>query len=92
MPYRVPDTFFDDMENIIITKARSQRHRHLILRIIYRNMAVAAVLALLFVIGDSRRFQPANDISEITQAFDNLSDIDQSYLLETYNDDIFINE
>lgn len=92
MPYRVPDTFFADVEDEIITKTHVRHKRHNILRITYRSIAVAVTLALLFVIGYPDTFKHKIDFAEIAQAFDNLSDADQSYLLEIYQDDIFINE
>ncbi len=92
MPYRVPNTFFDDVENEIIAKTQIRHKKHNILKIMYRSIAVAATLALLFVVGNPDSFKHKTDFAEIAQAFDNLSDADQSYLLEIYQDDIFINE
>lgn len=92
MPYRVPDTFFDDMKNTIIINARSRQNRHNILRITYRSIGAAATLALILIVGSLGISGHETDFTEIAQAFDNLSDADQSYLLEIYQDDIFINE
>lgn len=93
MPYRVPNTFFDDVENEIIAKTQVRQKKHNILKIMYRSIAVAAKLALLFVVGNPDTFKhKKTDFAEIAQAFDNLSGADQSYLLEIYQDDIFINE
>lgn len=92
MPYRVPNTFFDDVENEIIAKIQIRHKRHNLLKIMYRSIAVAATLALLFVVGNPVSFNHKTDFAEIAQAFDNLSDADQSYLLEIYQYDIFINE
>lgn len=92
MPYRVPDTFFEDVENEIIAKAQKRHRKHNILKIMYRGVAVAAALALLFIVGNPGAFSHKTDFAEIAQAFDGLSDADQSYLFEIYQDDIFINE
>lgn len=93
MPYRVPDTFFADVENKIIAQTCSRRDsRRNVFRIIYRSIAVAATLALFFIVGNPGMTSKKTDFAEIAQAFDNLSDADQSYLLEMYQDDIFINE
>lgn len=92
MPYSVPDTFFDDFENKIMAKAVSVRKRHKILKIIYRSIAVAASLALIVVAVSQYKMTQNTDFSEIDLAFDNLSEADQAYLIEVYQEDIFINE
>lgn len=95
MPYRVPNTFFDDVENEFIVKIQIRHKSHNLLKIMYRSIAVAATLALLLlfvVVGNPVSFNHKTDFAEIAQAFDNLSDADQSYLLEIYQYDVFINE
>lgn len=92
MPYRVPDTFFDDVENTIMINMRKRQNRRNVFKIFYRIIAVAATLALLLVIGSPDTTKHKTDFAEIAQAFDNLSEADQTYLLEMYQDDIFINE
>lgn len=92
MPYRVPDTFFDDVENTIMIKARNRHNRRNVLKIICGSIAVAAALALLLVVGRPDTTGSKTDFAEIAQAFDNLSEADQTYLLEAYQYDIFINE
>lgn len=92
MPYRVPDTFFDDVENTIMINVRKRQNKRNVFKIFYRIIAVAATLALLLVIGSPDTTKHKTDFAEIAQAFDNLSEADQTYLLEMYQDDIFINE
>lgn len=92
VPYRVPDTFFDEVENKIIIEARKRQNKRNILKIFYRSVAVAATIALLMIVGGSGTKNDKTDFAEIAQAFDNLSEADQTYLLEIYQDDIFINE
>lgn len=92
MPYNVPDTFFDDFENKIMAKAASRRKRHKVLKIVYRSIAVAASLALIVVAVSQYTMTRKTDFSEIDLAFDNLSEADQAYLIEIYQEDIFINE
>lgn len=55
-------------------------------------MAVAATFALILVFVSHDTANDKTDFAEIAQAFDDLSDADQTYLLEIYQDDIFINE
>ena len=92
MPYRVPDTFFDELENTIMIEVQKRQNKRNILKIFYRSVAVAATIALLMIVGGSGTKNDKTDFAEISQAFDNLSDADQTYLLEIYQDDIFINE
>ncbi len=92
MPYRVPDTFFDELENTIMIEVQKRQNKRNILKIFYRSVAVAATIALLMIVGGSGTRNDKTDFAEIAQAFDNLSEADQTYLLEIYQDDIFINE
>lgn len=92
MPYRVPDAFFSDVENNIIVKARYHWHKRNLLRVVYRTLAVSASLVLVIIVAGHIIQNHKTDYSDIVQAFDNMSDSDQSYLLEMYQDDIFINE
>ena len=50
MPYRVPDTFFDDVENTIMINMRKRQNRRNVFKIFYRIIAVAATLALFLVL------------------------------------------
>lgn len=92
MPYRVPDTFFDELENTIMIEVQKRQNKRNILKIFYRSVAVAATIALLMIVGGSGTKNDKTDFAEIAQAFDNLSEADQTYLLVIYQDDIFINE
>lgn len=93
MPYRVPDSFFADVENDIIAGTCSRHKKYNILKVTYGSVAVAAILALIFFVGNSDdTLLQSTDFAEVAQAFDNLTDADQTYLLEIYQDDIFINE
>lgn len=92
IPYRVPDTFFDELENTIMIEVQKRQNKRNILKIFYRSVAVAATIALLMIVGGSGTKNDKTDFAEIAQAFDNLSEADQTYLLEIYQDDIFINE
>ncbi|MDE5989831.1 MAG: hypothetical protein K2H17_10605 [Duncaniella sp.] len=89
MPYRVPDDFFADVEKRIAADALEQRRRS-VRRIFWRGIAAAAVLVLLFMATRPGLFRHRTDFTDVAQAFDDLSDADRSYLLETYQDDIFI--
>lgn len=94
MPYRVPDSFFMDVEHKILEKTRSGCKKPRIsiipMKLIYGVGATAAVIALLLNVVGNDRLHQEPDFSEISQAFDCLSEADQAYLLETYQEDIFI--
>lgn len=93
-PYRVPDNFFSDAEDRIIQSIRrpmrqkSSRMR----KIICLSVSMAASISLLLVATKSGIFRSQEDFSEISTAFDNLSDEDQAYLIDTFQEDIFIND
>lgn len=103
-PYEVPDNFFQCLEkNIMKEVATPRKHTLSSWRIILPGAAsAAAVIAVLFTIGIpfGRHTQdiPATPqytqnyaMEDVEQVFAKLSDADQNYLLETYQDDIFIN-
>lgn len=97
MPYKVPDNFFSDVEDRILSDIcprgrHSLKRRKGFVRILYRSAAVAATLALLLVATDTAIGKRTHDFAEIALAFDKLPDSDQTYLLETYQEDVFINE
>ena len=55
-------------------------------------LAVAASLALLLVLHPFASDEPTDGFTHVEQAFANLSLEDQAYMLEIYQDDIFMNE
>ena len=91
MPYKVPEGFFEEMPSRIIERATRRQHRNNILRHVIRYTAVAATIALVWMFADKVIFAPQDDYTSVELAFDQLSDDDQLYLLEVYQDDIFFN-
>lgn len=91
MPYRIPDSFFDDFENRIIAghRRRSTRHR---VKMLLLPLGAAAAIAILLLAVRPAAFSPATGYAEIAQAFDDLSEADRTCLLDTYQDDIFFNQ
>ena len=63
------------------------------LRLLIRSVvAVAAAVAIGFII-DLSFFKPSpTTISDVDQAFSQLTTTDQAYLMNVYQDDVFINE
>ena len=91
MPYNVPDGFFDKLEDDVILKIAEEKNRKP-LRIVMRAvLAVAAAVAVFFVVQPMLVKDSADDFESVELAFNNLSVDDQNYLLQVYEDDIFIN-
>ena len=55
-------------------------------------IAVAASIAVLFVIGINFSKSDETSINDVDQAFSQLTTDDQTYLLNVYQEDVFINE
>ena len=55
-------------------------------------IAVAASIAVLFVIGMNFSKSGEASINDVDQAFSQLTTDDQTYLLNVYQEDVFINE
>lgn len=94
-PYTVPDGFFEQMEErIALRAAATPRPASRFLTPRLRYAAAAAVAAVL--IGTAAIFapsqKPADNYDEIAQLFNQLSPDDQRSMLESYHDDIFMNE
>lgn len=97
MPYTVPSGTFDDIEHNVADSLSRRRKKKIIPLLRWSaGLAVAASIALLIVI---RPAVPAASsttsddvLAKIDIAYANLSESDQEYLVEIYNDDIFINQ
>lgn len=73
-----------------------RKHRRVLKPLLSFMVSVAAVVALFFVVQHiDRTFftpQPVNSLQQVDQAFAHLSTADQDYLLEIYQDDVFLEE
>lgn len=97
MPYTVPSGAFDDIEHNVadsLSIRKKKKNKFHLFRW-SADLAVAASIALLIVV------RPTNSISSTTSddmltkidlADADLSEADREYLVEIYNDDIFINQ
>ncbi len=92
MPYRVPDTFFADVEERIMADVTLHKKKHNLLKFVIRSTGIAAMLALFIAVAATMMLSSNTDFYDIAQAFDDLSETDQSYIIESYQDDIFINQ
>jgi len=95
MPYSTPEGFMDDMEQQVWaqiaadTQQRPKRHW-------WYAMAgglIAASIALLIILNvvPNTRQQVAS-MEGVEQAFASLSDADQEYLMEVYQEELFIED
>ena len=108
MPYSTPDDFFKDMDANILEQVKDDKpkpvriqpnKRPLIRGIWAAAMAVAASVAVLLVLNidfaaphSSLPSQADNEMQAVDQAFAQLSSADQAYLLNVYQEDVFLDE
>lgn len=97
MPYTMHDRFIDDMEEEVMARVKvinvkKRRQKTMALRWVMYAASVAACLILTITAFMPKEFS-AEEWNEKEQcAFDRLSADDQDYILEVYDDDIFLNE
>lgn len=101
MPYNVPDGFFDQLEqnvmaevtagNIATEKPKVKaRTVKMTIRIL---LAAAAAVALFFVVTKNMPSDTTEDsFANVELAYNNLSNEDQEYLMEVYEEDVFMIE
>ena len=95
MPYTTPDGFFDHLEEDIWKEVKNdcQKEKPAKMRILMRSMiAVAASIALLLVANMNFSKPASASVNDVDQAFSQLTTDDQAYLLNIYQEDVFINE
>ena len=98
MPYKTPPGFLDELEDNVWSEVQNdliQRRKHKAYRlriIIAGAMAVAASIVLLVVFSPLANEDRTDTFSRVEQAFANLSQEDQAYMLAVYYEDIFMNE
>ena len=108
MPYSTPEGFFKEMEANILEQVkddkqvpvRRQPKKRPLMKVIWTaTMAVAASVAVLLVLNidfmaphSSLPSQADNEMQAVDQAFAQLSSADQAYLLNVYQEDVFLDE
>lgn len=92
MPYKTPEGFFDSMEAGIMREVAKPRRSYM--RVVMRSiLAVAAAITLLIVIAvNIPKSGSTDDYADVELAFSNLSTDDQAYILEVYQEDVFMSE
>ena len=106
MPYSTPDDFFKDMEANILEQVkddkpkpvRIQPKKRPLMKVIWAAAMAASVAVLLILHIDfaaphsSLPSQADNEMQAVDQAFAQLSSADQAYLLDVYQEDVFLDE
>ena len=97
MPYTVPDGFFDKLEENVMNEVKAQSaktKKATVIRMAIRAaIAIAACIALFLVV---KKVLPkgqdtaTDDFENVELAFNNLSTEDQDYLLEVYQEELFL--
>lgn len=107
MPYSTPEGFFKDMEANILEAVKNdtpkpdkiERKKRPLMRVMWTAMlAVAVSVAVLLVLHidfsaphSSQPSQTDRELQAVDQAFAQLSAADQAYLLDVYQEDVFLN-
>ncbi len=92
-PFRVPDGFFPQLETDILRKAfpsepRKRKYLPTWRIIAGASVAAAATVALLISSGTNISNQAPSTNLSVEQAFNNLSQADQDYLIDTFRNDM----
>lgn len=107
MPYSTPEGFFKEMEANILEAVKNdtpkpdkiERKKRPLMRVMWTAvLAVAASVAVLLVLhidfSATHSAQPSQtdrELQAVDQAFAQLSAADQAYLLDVYQEDVFLN-
>ena len=104
MPYSTPDDFFAKMQSNILDAVQDMPQKNTKIKTNRRtvrkwlwpvSLSAAAAVVAMFVI--NIHFLAPNtptatsDIQDVEQAFAQLSECDQAYIVDVYQDDVFIN-
>ena len=101
MPYNVPDDFFATLEENVMREVKADmkqsaapQRRKAWLSKGFRRFSIAAAAALALVVGYRAlsHSQTEDNFTAVEEAFAHLSEEDQEYLLEVYQEDIFMEE
>lgn len=96
MPYEVPEGFFEEMEQSVMAEVRtdtakakkSRWHR----RLAWGAISGAAAAVALLVNANLRAHDAGGYTdADVDRAFAQLQPADQEFLLEVYDEDVFIN-
>ncbi len=93
-PYTVPDGFFDQMEERLASRVAEQRPKTT--RVLPFRLRYAAAAVVAIAIGSVALMRPpateSDNFDDIARVFQQMSPDDQYSMLESYQDDIFMND
>ena len=96
MPYQVPDSFFAQLESNVMQEVKSEVAvtKKLGFRRITWGTIIGAAAAVALLVTVNLKSTKVNEYSAeaVNQAFSQLQPVDQAYLLEVYDEDVFLNE
>lgn len=104
MPYSVPDGFFESLEENVMREVGTELpapalseqadRRTRSVNWLTRGAAAAAIAGIVAFGGYKLAFKAnaTDSFAAVEQAFDNLNEEDQEFLLEVYQDDYFIDD
>ncbi len=104
MPYSTPDDFFAKMQSNIFDAVQDMPQKNTKIKTNRRtvrkwlwpvSLSAAAAVVAMFVINihflAPNTPTASSDIQDVEQAFAQLSECDQAYIVDVYQDDVFIN-
>ena len=104
MPYSAPDDFFAKMQSNILDAVQDMPQKNTKIKTNRRtvrkwlwpvSLSAAAAVVAMFVINihflAPNTPTASSDIQDVEQAFAQLSECDQAYIVDVYQDDVFIN-
>ena len=87
MPYTVPESFFETMEESLNQKVEVKKTKPLSRSVaLWTGIAIAASLALLLVLRQGRHHTEDTSLQQVEMAFSQLSEADQELMLEYYEE------
>ena len=89
MPYKTPEGFLDEMEANVWREVQDELPKAHHKRKTFRLRVFAGAMAVAASISPK---EETDSFSHVEQAFANLSQEDQAYMLAVYQKDIFMNE
>ena len=102
MPYNVPDGFFDQLEQNVMAEVKPddiatekpKQKARTVKMAIRTILAAAAAVALFFVVTKNLPSDDtqADTFANVELAYNNLSTEDQEFLMEVYEEDVFLIE
>lgn len=104
MPFSTPDDFFAKMQSNILDAVQDMPQKNTKIKTNRRtvrkwlwpvSLSAAAAVVAMFVINihflAPNTPTASSDIQDVEQAFAQLSECDQAYIVDVYQDDVFIN-